>query len=37
MRHEHILSTIGRTPVVSLNRLSPRRSNVYVKLEAFRG
>jgi cysteine synthase A len=35
MRHEHILSTIGRTPVVRLNRLSPERRNVYVKLEAF--
>ena len=35
MRHEHILSTIGRTPVVRLNRLSPELRNVYVKLEAF--
>jgi cysteine synthase A len=35
MRHEHILSTIGRTPVVRLARLAPGRVNVHVKLEAF--
>jgi cysteine synthase A len=35
MRHDDILSTIGRTPVVRLNRLSPGRVNVYAKLEAF--
>ena len=35
MRHEHILGTIGRTPVVRLNRLAPERVNVHVKLEAF--
>ena len=35
MRHEHILSTIGRTPVVRLNRLSPEGRNVFAKLEAF--
>jgi cysteine synthase A len=35
MRHDDILSTIGRTPVVRLKRLSPGRVNVYAKLEAF--
>jgi cysteine synthase A len=35
MRHQHILSTIGRTPVVRLNRLAPERVNVYAKLEAM--
>jgi cysteine synthase A len=35
MRHEHILGTIGRTPVVRLNRLAPGNVNVHVKLEAF--
>lgn len=35
MRHEHILSTIGHTPVVRLNRLAPERVNIHVKLEAF--
>ncbi len=35
MRHDDILSTIGRTPVVRMKRLSPGRVNVYAKLEAF--
>ncbi|RPI14094.1 MAG: cysteine synthase A [Lysobacterales bacterium] len=35
MRHTNILDTIGRTPVVRLNRLAPPRVEVYVKLEAF--
>jgi cysteine synthase len=35
MRHQSILSTIGRTPVVRLNRLGPPGVNVYAKLEAF--
>ena len=35
MRHQHILSTIGRTPVVRLNRLAPERVNVYAKLEGM--
>jgi cysteine synthase A len=35
MRHTDILGTIGRTPVVRLNRIAPDRVNLYVKLEAF--
>ena len=35
MRHDHILGTVGRTPVVRLNRLSPGQVNIYAKLEAF--
>ena len=35
MRHEHILGTIGRTPVVRINRLAPAHVNLYVKIEAF--
>jgi cysteine synthase A len=33
--HESILGTIGNTPVVRINRLSPKRATIYVKLEAF--
>jgi cysteine synthase A len=35
MKHENILQTIGRTPVVRLNRLAPDGAQLYVKLEAF--
>jgi cysteine synthase A len=35
MRYEHILQTIGKTPVVRINRLAPEASNLYVKIEAF--
>jgi len=35
MRYEHILDTIGRTPVVRINKLAPAERNVYVKIEAF--
>jgi cysteine synthase A len=35
MRHNDILGTIGRTPVVRLNRIAPAHVNLYVKLEAF--
>ncbi len=35
MRHPNILGTIGRTPVVRLNRIAPAHVNLYVKLEAF--
>ena len=35
MRYQGILDTIGRTPVVRLNRLAPEHVNLYVKLEAF--
>ena len=34
-RFEDILGTVGRTPVVRLNRLAPAHVNLYVKLEAF--
>jgi cysteine synthase A len=34
-RHDHILQTIGRTPVVRLNRLGTPGVEVFVKLEAF--
>jgi cysteine synthase A len=33
--HDHILQTIGRTPVVRLNQLAPPHVEVFVKLEAF--
>jgi cysteine synthase A len=35
MKHHDILSTVGRTPVVKLNRLAPDGVDVWVKLEAF--
>jgi cysteine synthase len=35
MRHEHILHTIGRTPVVRLSRLAPPGVELFVKIEAF--
>ena len=34
-RYDSILGTIGRTPVVRLNRLAPEGVDVYVKVEAF--
>jgi cysteine synthase A len=34
-RFEHILETIGRTPIVRINRLAPSGRNVYVKIESF--
>src|SRR5215207_3947564 len=34
-RFANILETIGRTPVVRLNRLAPAHLSLYVKLEAF--
>lgn len=33
--HDSILDTIGRTPVVKLNRLAPQGREVYVKVESF--
>lgn len=33
MRHPNILGTIGRTPVVRVNRIAPAQVNLYVKLE----
>jgi cysteine synthase A len=35
MRYDQILETIGRTPVVRINRLAPEGCNVFVKVEAF--
>jgi cysteine synthase A len=35
MRHDHILQTIGRTPVVRLAALEPPGIELYAKLEAF--
>ena len=34
-KHASILGTIGRTPVVRINRLAPPHVNLYVKIEAF--
>ncbi len=34
-RHENILSTIGNTPVVKLNKIGPEHVNLYVKIESF--
>jgi cysteine synthase len=35
MIHDSILSTIGNTPIVRINRLSPSGVTMYVKCEAF--
>jgi cysteine synthase A len=35
MIYNNILETIGRTPVVRLNRIAPEHATVYVKVEAF--
>jgi cysteine synthase A len=35
MIHDSILSTIGRTPVVRINRLGPAGRTLFVKVEAF--
>jgi cysteine synthase A len=35
MKHASILSTVGRTPIVRLNRLAPDGVDVWVKMEAF--
>jgi len=35
MIHSSILDTIGRTPIVRINRLAPRGVDMYVKIEAF--
>ena len=34
-RYESILGTVGRTPIVRINRLAPPGVNVWVKVEAF--
>ncbi len=35
MIHDSILDTIGRTPIVRINRLAPQGVHMYVKIEAF--
>ena len=35
MIHDNILSTIGRTPVIRINRLAPAGVEMFVKVEAF--
>lgn len=35
IRFDNILGTIGRTPVVRINRLAPENVRLYVKIEAF--
>lgn len=35
MIHESILSTIGNTPIIKINRLNPSHINMYVKAEYF--
>jgi cysteine synthase A len=34
-RYNDILGTVGRTPVVKINRLAPEHVNLWVKVEAF--
>lgn len=34
-RYDNILETIGRTPIVKLNKLAPEGVNLYVKVESF--
>ncbi|HSM31728.1 MAG TPA: cysteine synthase A [Woeseiaceae bacterium] len=34
-RYNTILETVGRTPIVRLNRIAPDHVNLYVKIEAF--
>ena len=34
-RYNSILETVGRTPIVKINRLGPPHANIFVKLEAF--
>src|SRR5215467_9474521 len=34
-RYDSILETVGKTPVVKINRLSPAGVNLFVKIEAF--
>jgi len=35
MKHESILSTIGNTPIIKINRLAPKNVKMYVKAEFF--
>src|SRR5262245_22616708 len=34
-KYRNILETIGRTPVVRINKLAPQGVNLFVKIEAF--
>jgi cysteine synthase A len=34
-RYENVLDTVGRTPVVRINKLAPPRVNLFVKVESF--
>ena len=34
-KYDSILATVGRTPVVRINRLAPKGVNLFVKIEAF--
>src|SRR5471032_1364506 len=34
-RYQNILETVGRTPVVKINRLAPQGVNLWVKVESF--
>ena len=34
-KFDSILGTVGRTPVVRINKLAPKGVNLYVKIEAF--
>ena len=35
MIYDNILQTIGRTPIIKINKLGPSHVNLYVKVEAF--
>ena len=35
MIHDSILSTIGNTPIVRINKLAPKNVTIYVKCEFF--
>ncbi|HEX6992828.1 MAG TPA: cysteine synthase A [Gammaproteobacteria bacterium] len=35
MIYESILDTIGNTPIVRLNRIAPKHTTIYVKIESF--
>ena len=35
MIYNNILETVGRTPIVRINRLAPKHATVYVKVESF--
>ncbi len=34
-KYANILETVGRTPIVKINRIAPSNVNMYVKIEAF--